>query len=279
MELGTIVVTGANGQVGQRLLLALQGKCDQVIALVRKPAELTATKVISNWINSPEAKVAIAQADAVVHLAGTLKPKQGNYIGANLKPTEVFVSALTQQTKQLVFLSYLGASEQSSNAYLSTKAKAEQLLRTSGIPLTVFRCSHIIGSPERPGATAQSLLSQNGKAIMVLGSGHQQVMPVYIDDVVSAIVAALQKKQQGVFNLVGPDCLSIDELVKLLNGSDSVKVTHLPPIVAKGLAWVRPTLPSALVDVMLKDSIGDSQEVKETFNLQLTPLAKVWSAT
>lgn len=278
MKLGTVVVTGANGQVGQRLLAALQGKCRQVIALVRQPLDLLATEVMADWMNSPAAKEAIAQADAVVHLAGTLKPKQGDYIGANIKPTEVLVSALTPQTKRLVFLSYIGASEQSANAYRSTKAKAEHLLQASGIPLTIFRCSHIIGSPERPGATAKSLLSQNGKAVTVLGSGHQQVMPVYIDDVVAAIIAALEQEHNGVFNLVGSECLSIDELVKLLNGGDSVKVTHLPPVVAKLLAWIMPTLPSALVEVMLQDSVGESQKVTETFDLKLTPLAEVWSS-
>lgn len=275
-QLGTVVVTGANGQVGQRLLSALQGKCHMVIALVRQPVELPATEVIADWMNSPKAKVAIAHADAIVHLAGTLKPKQGDYISANIKPTEVLVSALTNQTKRLVFLSYIGASKQSSNGYLATKAKAEHLLQTSGVPLTVFRCTHIIGTPNQPGAMAENLLSQNGKAVTVLGSGNQKLTPVYIDDVVSAIIAALHQEHNGMFDLTGPESLSVDELVHLLNHADQMKVHHLPSMIAKLLPWVMRDFPAALVDVMLTDSAGDPQRVVEAFDLKLTPLKQVW---
>jgi NADH dehydrogenase len=278
MELGTVVVTGANGQVGRRLLSALPGHCHRIIALVRQPIDLPATEVISDWMNSAKARETIAHADAVLHLSGTLRPRQGDYVSANIKPTEVLVSALTNQTKRLVFLSYVGASDQSSNAYLSTKAKAEHLLQASGVPLTVFRCSHIIGSPDRPGTMAENLLSQNGKVVTVLGCGHQMVAPIYLDDVVTAILAALQQQHDGVFNLVGPESLAIDDLVNLLNPKDTVKVTHLPPLVAKLLPWVVRDLPAALVDVMLRESVGDPQRVVATFDLTLTPLKQVWSS-
>lgn len=57
------------------------------------------------------------------------------------------------QTRQLVFLSYVGASEASANSYLATNARAERILKETGVPVTVFRCTHIIGSPENPGPT------------------------------------------------------------------------------------------------------------------------------
>ncbi|NJO50069.1 MAG: NAD-dependent epimerase/dehydratase family protein [Leptolyngbyaceae cyanobacterium RM2_2_4] len=77
MELGTVVITGASGQVGQALLSSLQGKCKSLIALVRNPAKLPANEIIVDWLNSPKVQEAIAQADFVVHLAGGLKPDRG----------------------------------------------------------------------------------------------------------------------------------------------------------------------------------------------------------
>jgi NADH dehydrogenase len=278
MELGTVVITGASGQVGQALLSTLQGKCRSSIALVRKPAHLLANEMIVDWLNSPKAQDAIAQADAVVHLAGNLRPDRGDYTSANIKPTEVIVSALNQsQVKRVVFLSYVGASKNSPNAYLSTKAQAESILQASGVPLTIFRCTHIIGSPAKPGPTAENLLSKNGKAVTVLGSGRQKVAPVYIEDVVSAIIAALCQKQDGVFDLAGTECLSMDDLVNLLN-KKTVKVNHLPPPIAKLLPWVVQDLPAALIDIMLADSLADSKSVVEAFDLKLTPLREVWIA-
>lgn len=166
MEFRTVVITGASGQVGQALLSSLQGKYESLIALVRKSAKLPANEIIADWLNSSKTEEAIAQADAVVHLAGTLKPEHGDYISANVKTTEVIVSALKKsQAKRVVFLSYVGASKNSPNAYLYTKAQAESILQASGFPLTIFRCTHIIGSPAKPGPTAENLLSKNGKAV------------------------------------------------------------------------------------------------------------------
>ncbi len=280
MELKTVVVTGANGQVGKQLLAALQGQCQASIALVRNSIELPATEVISDWRNSFKAREAISKADAIVHLAGTLKPSRGDYISANIKTTEAIVSALSNpQTQRVIFLSYVGASEISSNAYLSAKARSESILRSSGCPCTIFRCTHIIGSPENPGLTAVNLLSRNGKAVTVLGSGQQQVAPIYLNDVVSAIIAALHQRHNGIFDLAGTECLSMDDLVKLLNSNNTIKINHLPPLIARFLSRFARDLPSALVEVMLADSVGNSQRAVERFNLTLTPLRQIWTTT
>ncbi len=278
MELGTVVVTGANGQVGRQLLTALQGKCQNVVALVRTATDLPASTVIADWLHAPEAQTAIAQADAVVHLAGNLKPKDGDYVGANLKTTEALVSALNPaQTQRVIFLSYVGATAHAANAYLATKAKAEQLLQASGVPVTIFRCTHIIGSPAQPGATATPLLSQSDKPVVILGSGKQRVAPIYLDDVVAAIVAALQQDQNGVFDLAGAEELSMDELATLLNRRQTVRKSHLPNLIARLLPWVTRDLPAALVDVMLTDSVGNPQSTVAAFSLKLTPLRQVWA--
>lgn len=283
-KLQTIVVTGANGQVGQQLLKALQGQYSEVIALVRQPADLPATEVVTNWVNSLQAQHVIARADAIVHLAGTLNPENGDYNSANLHSTEVLLSALTPKTQRVIFLSYVGASRDSGNAYLATKAIAERRLKASGVPLTIFRCAHIIGSPEQPGATAKNLLSRNGKSISVLGSGQQVVTPIYLGDVVTAIVLALEHPHDGTFDLVGPGRFSMDGLVSLLNRNGgafprnhSLKVKHLPDRLARLLPWVVRGLPAALVDVMLRDSAGEPKRAVETFGLELTPLQQVWA--
>ncbi|MGQ9871951.1 hypothetical protein [Leptodesmis sp.] len=99
---------------------------------------------------------------------------------------------------------------------------------------------------------------------------------MYLDDVVSAIVAALGQRQDGIFDLTSPECLSMDDLVKLLNRSQAIKLNRIPPFIAKLLPWVVPDLPAALVDVMLADSIGNPQRAIEAFNLGLTSLKQVW---
>ena len=66
-------------------------------------------------------------------------------------------------------------------------------------------------------------------------------------------------------------------LGKLVSGFYPHFKNHLPPPIAKLLPWVVRDLPSALVDVMLADSVGDPQPAVREFDLKLTPLRQAWA--
>jgi NADH dehydrogenase len=250
-EQGAIVVSGANGQVGLSILAALASSPVSLTALVRGNQTLPGCTTIGNWMESGQALAAIRQAEAIIHLAGTLNPPDHDYVKANITPTERLVSALGgANVRRIVFLSYVGASERSQNLYLQTKAQAERLLQETRIPLTVFRCTHIMGTPNAPGPTASTMLLDGKKSVLVLGNGKQRVAPVFIGDVVAAILAALASEESGVFDLQGPDEMTLDNLVRLLNRSERVPIIHIPRPVARMLRFVGPKFPSALIDVI-----------------------------
>src|SRR5262245_64215740 len=68
----SIAVTGANSQVGRSILAALAPAGVKVTALVRKPQAFAGCTAIADWLSSDDALVAIREAEAVIHLAGTL---------------------------------------------------------------------------------------------------------------------------------------------------------------------------------------------------------------
>jgi nucleoside-diphosphate-sugar epimerase len=277
VSLETVVITGASGQVGTALLSVLQGKA-RTVALVRKHADVPASEVVTDWTRSPTARQMISCAGSIVHLAGNLKPEHGDYKAANEATTEALCSALRKGTSaQIIFLSFVGASESSSNAYLSTKARAERALRQAAPHVVVFRCTHIIGSPDRPGPTALSLLRRAAPKVTILGSGRQTVAPVFLGDVVSAIITALERGADGAFDLPGPESMSLDDLVRLLNRDQSVPIRHVPAPLARLLPFVVRDLPRALVDVMLGDCVGDPTQVRRELGLMLASLRQVWS--
>ena len=278
MEEGSPVITGATGQVGRALIEALVRRGIRPTALVRTGEQLEGCTTISDWLASDRAVAAIERAQTVVHLAGTLNPADHDYERANIVPTQRVASAVRPaRTRSLVFLSYVGASEQSANRYLATKARAERLLQEASVPVTVFRCTHIIGSPSSPGPTAASLLATGKNSVTVLGNGKQRVAPVYLGDVVAAIEAALSQGQAGTFDLQGPEEMSLDDLVRRLNGPTKVSIAHVPAVVARLLRFVGPKLPGPLIDVMLKDSRSEHPTAHSVFGLSLTSLESVWS--
>jgi len=274
----SVVVTGANGQIGRSTLVALENSGVRPTALVRGRESLADCTTVGDWLASDVALRVIRGAEAVVHLAGTLNPPDRDYEHANIAPTKRLAQALDPgRARRLVFLSYVGASEKSRNRYLETKARAERLLRETQIPLTVFRCTHIIGSSEAAGPTASTMLLDGKSSVTVLGSGKQRVAPVFVGDVVAAILAALESDHSGIFDLQGPEEMTIDDLVRLLNRSDRVRISHVPVPIARLLRFVGPKLPSALIDTMLNDCRSEHPTAQSAFNLSLTSLHRVWA--
>ncbi|HPB29810.1 MAG TPA: SDR family oxidoreductase, partial [Acidobacteriota bacterium] len=216
-------------------------------------------------------------AEAVVHLAGTLNPPDHDYMKANVLPADRLIQSLEGgRARLVVFLSYLGAAETAANPYLQTKARAEQLIRDTRIPLTVFRCAHIIGPPEAPGPTASAMMAGPKGSVTVLGSGRQRVAPVFIGDVVAAVLAALESGESGVFDLQGPEEMAMDDLVRLLNRSRDVSIRHVPALLARLLQHIGPKLPGGLIDVMLRDSRSEKPTATDAFRLAMTALSQVW---
>jgi len=110
-----------------------------------------------------------------------------------------------------------------------------------------------------------------------LGNGKQRVAPVYLGDIVAAIESAIMSGQAGTFDLQGPEEMSFDDLVRLLNGTADVSITHIPFFVARLLRFVGPKLPGPLIDIMVKDCRSDHPTAHSVFRLSLTLSGRVWS--
>jgi nucleoside-diphosphate-sugar epimerase len=274
----TIVVTGANGLVGRALLNKLKDTQAYTIALTRSPVELPANRVVTGPLDAPPALAAIGGADTVIHLAGTFFPVgKSSYWTDNVVATEKVATAFKgSKAKRALFLSHIGADEKSKNAYLRTKAQAEHLLSSTGKDVVIFRCTHIVGTPESPGPFALSLIAKPGKKAGVLGSGRQRVAPVFLSDVVMALILAIGNGAPGAYDLAGPDEMTLNDLVRLVNRNPQVPISHLPSRVARILGAFLPMLPGAFVDVILQDSLGDPSRAKSTFGIKLTSLRSVW---
>ncbi|MDP8923712.1 MAG: NAD-dependent epimerase/dehydratase family protein [Chloroflexota bacterium] len=276
--LPTVAITGAGGQVGRALLERLQGARVAPVAITRTAARLPVEEHVVGSLYSAPAQAALGRADYIVHLAGTLRPIGNNsYRAANLETAEAVARAVRGgRARRLLMLSFVGAAVDSPDEYLRTKALAERVLVATGKEVVVFRCGHIIGSPDAPGPTAAAFLAGGGNAVLVFGSGRQLVARVYLGDVATALVAALRRGPPGVYDLVGPDRMTMDELERLVNGERDIRIRHLPSWLARSLGRLVPSLPSALVDVMLRDSLGDGSAARAAFGICPTSLKTIW---
>ncbi|GJQ21045.1 MAG: complex I NDUFA9 subunit family protein [Bacteroidia bacterium] len=275
-----VVITGANGQVGRAVTKRLLRSKADVTVIARRTWPECPAKTIVSLLDDPRAVRVIETADAVIHLAGTLLPKSSDtYYGSNVATAAAVASAARgSNVKRIIVLSTVNADETSENEYLRTKGEAERILRETRIPTVVIRSTHIIGPPQDPGPTAQALLSIDGEPVKILGNGLNIVAPVFREDVAEVLVRALENGRPGVYELCGPDRMTINELVMLLNRNPDVPMSHLPVRLAVFLSRVIPGLTPALVDFMIQGSVGNPAPLTREFGITLHALGPIWSS-
>lgn len=276
----TVAVTGANSLVGRALLPRLKELGAEVSALVRAPTDLPAARVVTDWMTSPAALEALRGADAVVHLTGELFGTRAQYEAANVEPARRVAAALAQgRARRIVSISYPGADPGSRNDFLRTKGEAERLLAGSGVESVVFRVHALISTPASVGPFEEALIAPKpGAKVRTLGPGTQRIHPVYRPDAVEAVLAALVRGRPGVYDLSGPDLMTLDGLIRLLNRDPQVGIRHTPAPLARLLSRFVADLPPAFVDLMLRDQPGaPSGHVAREFGLNLTSLHQVWA--
>jgi NADH dehydrogenase len=260
---GPVVITGARGHVGGFLASGLAELPNEVRALGRR----------DNLVE------ALRDADAVVHLAGTLQPLNGNtYEQANVDTVRRTMEALAgSSVKRIGFLSYVGANPASRNDYLRTKGEAESLVAGGGRDAVVIRSTFIYGPPDNPGPSTAPFIAHGPKPVSVLGSGAQRYAPVFVGDVAEVLTHATldPAAPTGTFALAGPDVLTVDEFVQVVNGGD-VRERHLHGRLAGVLAHVLPTLTPALVEVMAADSLPDTTLAAEVLGIDLRSIRDVY---
>jgi NADH dehydrogenase len=259
---GPVAITGANGHVGRALRRRLADRPNPARALGRS----------DDWT------AAIRDADAVVHLAGTLQPRRPDtYETANVATAQRCLNAVAGSTaRRLILLSYVGADPAAANPYLRTKGRAEQLTRSADVASVVLRSTLIYGDADDIGPSFATYRTRPGGTVWVLGDGRQRVAPIHVDDLADHIIAAALNPAAptGTFDVSGPTVYTLDGFVQRINPPD-VTLRHLPATPARLLARVMPQLTPALVDVLTGDSItaNDPDEIAGRFGVTLHDVA------
>lgn len=158
---------------------------------------------------------AVAGADCVAHLAGSLVPRAGDsLLEANLLITKnVSEASKSCGVKSFVYLSFPGADARSDNEYLRTKGQAEDVIAENFGSGAIFRVPMILGAGTPAVNQLKRLLGSS--VIPLVAGGAVRIQPIYLGDVISAIEWAILHPEAPLarVNLVGPETLLYRELL------------------------------------------------------------------
>lgn len=148
-----IAVTGATGFVGGRFLKLAVDEGHQLRALTRRPqADQRAVQWIEGSLDDRDAlRRLIEDTDAVVHIAGVVKARdKAGFDAGNVTGTLNLLAAATASgVHRFVHVSSLAAREPELSLYGASKARAERLVRDSGLDWVIVRPPAVYGPGDR----------------------------------------------------------------------------------------------------------------------------------
>lgn len=243
-----ILLTGATGATGRRVLDRLLQRGHRVRCLVRNPARLGTRRVdvqLALWSLTDDRLPGgvLRGVDTVIHLAGPLHDQPA----ANLEELNVTASwrladaAAQAGVGHFITVSALGAGHAAGARFLRAKAAAEQVVTgagaSGGMPVSIVQPSLVLARGQRWAAWALALAMLPVSPVPNRPVGRSR--PVAVSDVADAIVAITEGDAPPVaaparFQLAGPETYTARELVPALQAV----VARPRRTVALPLAWL-----------------------------------------
>jgi uncharacterized protein YbjT (DUF2867 family) len=245
-----LLLTGATGSIGSRLLPLLLEQGEEVRCLVREPRRLGERRVdvqialgdLGEMSDPYLVRQALRGVDTVIHLAATIRdqpPKRIEELNG-LATARLLRAAERSGVRRFVFFSALNASAAQRTRFFRAKWLAEEAVRSSPLRTTVFAPS-VVYDHSDPWVTLLRRFSFL-PVMPVSGGGTARFQPIWADDVARCVVAALVDEDRDRYELAGPETLSYDEMSDLVSrvAGRQRPLVHLPlPMVRSGLLALR----------------------------------------
>jgi uncharacterized protein YbjT (DUF2867 family) len=286
-------MTGATGFVGHAVIHALRAEGYAVRCLVRRGSERelrgleAIERVEGNVLARETLERGMAGCDTVIHLAGIIREQPATlstFERIHVQGTaNVLEAAAATGVRRYLHMSALGSRPNARARYHQTKWAAEEAVRASPIPWTIFRPSIIYGRGDEFVNLLAGMIQHYRGVVPVIGGGLQRLQPVVREHVAAgfARAVALEATAKHTYEVVGPDAVTMLRLLDLIGealGRSRVRKIHVPIGLVRPLARLLHHLPAFPLtpDQLLmleEDNVGDPQPFHTTFGLTPVPLA------
>ncbi|RDI75475.1 NADH(P)-binding [Gaiella occulta] len=276
-----ILLTGATGYVGGRLLHALERRGERVRCLSRRPEMLrgrvaSETEVVAGDVLRPETiPPALDGVDTVYYLVHSMSSSRP-FDEADRIAAEAFARAAREVgVRKIVYLGGLGAGDLS--AHLASRQEVGRILRSSGVPTIELRASIVIGSGSASFEMIRALVER--LPLMVTPRWVRvRAQPIAIEDVLAYLLAALDHEPDGgeLYEIGGADALAYVDLMREYARQRGLRRTMIPvPVLTPRLSslWLWLVTPVyAGVGRKLVDSLRNETVVRDRKALEVFPV-------
>jgi len=216
-----VLLTGASGYIGGRLLKALEYAGWPVRCLARRPDFLRprvahSTEVVkADCLDRSSLAASMTGARNAYYLVHSMG-SSGQFEREDRQAAQNFADAARESgIRRIVYLGGLGIQDQALSAHLRSRHEVADILRSSGIPIIEFRASIVIGSGSLSFEMIRALVQR--LPVMICPRWVDvKAQPIAVEDVIAYLMAAIELPEDwgAVFEIGGTDQVSYGEIMQ-----------------------------------------------------------------
>ena len=220
-EKSLILLTGASGYIGGRLLPSLENQGYRVRCVARHPEILKqkagpSTEVVAgDVLDRPSLDSALHGVDVAYYMVHSMS-STGSFEETDRQAARNFSEAAKAAgVKGLIYVGGLGSDEEELSTHLRSRHEVGDILRQSGLPLLEFRASAVIGSGSASFELIRALVER--LPIMLTPRWVKgKAQPIAIDDLLDYLMEALRIpiSNYRMYEIGGADQVSYADMMR-----------------------------------------------------------------
>jgi uncharacterized protein YbjT (DUF2867 family) len=283
-----ILVTGATGTIGGKLIPRLVAKGHQVTCITRVPERLD----LYNWTGVNVVKADVLELESLrqvmqgmevaYYLIHSMGGGKKGFVERDETGAKNFGLAAKEAGVQLIiYLGGLGQCEKSISPHLDSRQQVGDILRESGVPIIEFRAPIVIGS----GSMSFEMIRYLNERLPVVFTPKwidTLCQPIAIENILEYLLVCLNEplSEGSIFEIGGPDVLTYRKIMEEYAAARRLKRTFITlpflttPLLAIGADVLTP-LPTPYLQILIEglrsEVIVHDPSAREVFNMKLIP--------
>ena len=282
-----ILVTGATGYLGGRLVPRLLATGRRVRCLVRNPERLAGRRwpgveVVKGDVSDPASlEPALQGVSQVYYLVHAMGEDSADFRGRDLRQAQTFAAACAQAgVRRIIYLGGLGDPSRQRSEHLTSRQEVGAALGEAGVPVLEFRAAVIVGS----GSASFEMIRHLTERLPIMITPrwlNTRCQPIGVRDVLAYFTEALDHPDAaGVYEIGGRDVLDYRDMMLGYAEARGLRRLIIPmnvPLPILSVLWVDLLTPipralaAALVEGMSTEVVVQDPRALEVFSVKPMP--------